>query len=208
MLYTQAVEPGTISLMKQLMDLPSLSQFSLVGGTALALRYGHRSSVDLDLFFDGKPDFHAIELELRKTFGNDFLHEGGIKKLGIFCYIKKIKVDIVNFPVPLIGQATREDGIRFYSDDDIAAMKVQAILGRARKKDFWDLHELLLHYSLDQIINWHMQKYPTQMLAISIPNAITYFIEADQSETPISYKGQTWAKVKKDISKAVREYLS
>ncbi|MBK7031620.1 MAG: nucleotidyl transferase AbiEii/AbiGii toxin family protein [Bacteroidales bacterium] len=208
MLYTQTVEPGTLSLLKQLMDLPSLRQFSLVGGTALALRYGHRSSVDLDLFFDGNPDFSAIEIELRETFGNDFLLEGGIKKLGIFCYIKRIKVDIVHFPVPLIGPVTMEEGIRLYSNDDIAAMKVQAILGRARKKDFWDLHVLLQHYSLGQIIEWHQQKYPAQMLAISIPNAITYFVEADESETPVSFNGQTWTKVKKDISKAVREYLS
>ena len=33
------------------MALPATQEFSLVGGTAMALRYGHRSSVDLDLFF-------------------------------------------------------------------------------------------------------------------------------------------------------------
>jgi len=41
------------------MMLPTLQPFSLVGGTALALRYGHRSSVDLDLFFHEEFD-HAI----------------------------------------------------------------------------------------------------------------------------------------------------
>ena len=45
------------------------------------------------------------------------------------------------------------------------------------------------------------------MLAISIPNAITYFIEADDSDTPISFKGQTWEKVKKGIKKVVSDYL-
>ena len=94
-----------------------------------------------------------------------------------------------------------------YGSDDIAAMKIQAILGRARKKDFWDLHELLNHFSLQQIMDWHKLKYPTQMLAISIPNAITYFTEAEDSETPVSFKGQTWSKVKKDISRKVSDYL-
>jgi hypothetical protein len=37
-------------------------------------------------------------------------------------------------------------------------MKIQAILGRGKKKDFWDLFELLQHYSLQQIIDWHKQK--------------------------------------------------
>ena len=46
------------------------------------------------------------------------------------------------------------------------------------------------------------------MLAISIPNAITYFIDADETEEPVSFKNQTWAGVKKGIQQAVREYLS
>ncbi|HUZ61302.1 MAG TPA: nucleotidyl transferase AbiEii/AbiGii toxin family protein [Hanamia sp.] len=32
------------------MEIPELQDFSLVGGTALSLHYGHRKSVDLDLF--------------------------------------------------------------------------------------------------------------------------------------------------------------
>jgi hypothetical protein len=86
-------------------------------------------------------------------------------------------------------------------------MKIQAILGRGKKKDFWDLHELLKHYSLQQIMDWHKQKYPNQMLAISIPHAITYFVDADESETPVSFKKQTWEGVKKDISRVVSDYL-
>ena len=46
------------------------------------------------------------------------------------------------------------------------------------------------------------------MLAISIPNAITWFVDADETEAPVSFKGQTWEQVKKGISKAVRDYLS
>lgn len=189
------------------MELPSLQPFSLVGGTALALRYGHRSSIDLDLFYHKEFDHINIEKELRNTFEKDFIFEGGHKQLGIFCFIRKIKVDIIRYPHLPIGVDEIVSGIRMYGSDDIAAMKIQAILGRARKKDFWDLHELLNHFSLQQIMDWHKLKYPTQMLAISIPNAITYFTEADDSETPLSFKGQTWSKIKNDISKQVSDYL-
>jgi len=207
MLHTKTVEPGTLSLLKDLMEIPSLQPFSLVGGTALSLRYGHRSSVDLDLFYHEKFDSTLIEEELNGNFGDDYFTEGGHKNFGIFCYIKKIKVDIVYFPHLPIAPFEIEKGIRFYSSADIAAMKIQAILGRGKKKDFWDLHELLNHYSLQQIMNWHKQKYPNQMLAISIPNAITYFVDADESETPVSFKKQTWEGVKKDISRVVSDYL-
>jgi hypothetical protein len=87
------------------------------------------------------------------------------------------------------------------SDADIAAMKIQAILGRGKKKDFWDLQELLHHFSLHQIMDWHKLKFPSQMLAISIPHAITYFVDAEESDTPVSFKKQTWEGVKKKSGK-------
>lgn len=207
MLYIKTVEPGTLSLLKDLMEIPSLQPFSLVGGTALSLRYGHRSSVDLDLFYHEKFDSTLIEEELKSYFFDDFYTEGGHKNFGIFCYIKKIKVDIVYFPHLPIAPFEVEQRIRFYSSADIAAMKIQAILGRGKKKDFWDLHELLKHFPLQQIMDWHKQKYPNQMLAISIPNAITCFTDADESETPVSFKKQTWEIVKKDIRRVVSNYL-
>ena len=207
MLHIETVEPGTFSLLKRLMTLQSLQPFSLVGGTALSLRYGHRSSIDLDLFYHEKFDHAVIEAELKQTFGDDFYYESGHKQFGIFCYIEKVKVDIVYFPHLPIVEIEVEDNIRFYSSNDIGAMKIQAILGRGKKKDFWDLYELFQHYSLQQLMDWHHQKYPSQMLAISIPNALSYFVEAEETEEPRSFKNQTWAGVKKGIMKVVRDYL-
>jgi len=159
------------------------------------------------LFFHEIFDHLTIENELIREFGNDFDFESGHKKFGIFCYIQKIKVDIVYFPHLPIAAFETKNKIRMYSNADISAMKIQAILGRGKKKDFWDLYELLQHFSLKQIIDWHKQKYPSQMLAISIPNAITYFADADESETPVSFKNQTWEDVKKGIRHAVSDYL-
>jgi hypothetical protein len=207
MLHTETIEPGTFSLLKRLMALPSLQPFSLVGGTALALQYGHRSSIDLDLFYHEIFDHTIIEKELSDEFGNEFDYEPSHKQFGIFCYIKKIKVDIVYFPHKPIAPFENVEQIRMYSNADIGAMKIQAMLGRGKKKDFWDLYELLKHYSLQQLMDWHKQKYPSQMLAISIPNAITYFIDANESETPVSFKGQNWEQIKKSISKTVSDYL-
>ena len=45
------------------------------------------------------------------------------------------------------------------------------------------------------------------MLAISIPHAITYFADAEESETPVIFNNQTWEQIKKSISKAVSDYL-
>ena len=187
--------------------MPSLQSFSLVGGTALALRYGHRSSEDLDLFFHERFNQPQIITALEETLGQRFVYKQLNTHFGIFCFIDEVKVDIVHFPHLPISGIEKEGGIRFYGIPDIAAMKIQAILGRGKKKDFWDLYELLQHYPLQQLIGWHRQKYPGQMLAISIPQAITYFVDADESETPVSLKGQSWESVKKGISRVVSDYL-
>jgi hypothetical protein len=125
---------------------------------------------------------------------------------GTFSLLKKLMGIHSLRPFSLVG-GTGIAVRNVQNDSDNSAMIIQALLGRGKKKDFWDLHELLRHYSLQQVIDWHKEKYPSQMLAISIPNAITYFVDAESSETPVSYKGQTWEQVKKEISKAVSEYL-
>jgi predicted nucleotidyltransferase component of viral defense system len=207
MLFIKTVEPGTFSLLKELMALPALQPFSLVGGTALSLRYGHRTSIDLDLFYHLKFDQPTIIEEIEKYFHSRFVYKQQHTQFGVFCFIDNIKVDLVHYPHLPITDIEEEDNIRFYSSADIAAMKIQAVLGRAQKKDFWDLYELLRHYPLKQLIEWHKQKYPSQMLAISIPHAITYFVDADESDAPVSFKKQTWEVVKKGISRAVSDYL-
>ena len=54
MLQTKTVTRETLELLENLMQLPEIEQFVLVGGTNLALRFGHRLSIDLDLFTDLK----------------------------------------------------------------------------------------------------------------------------------------------------------
>jgi len=159
------------------------------------------------LFFHKKFNYLQIVESLEATFMDRFTYKKEHTQFGIFCFIDDIKVDIVHFPHLPITPIVEEDRIRMYSSADISAMKIQAVLGRAKKKDFWDLYELLQHYSLQQIMDWHKQKYPNQMLAISIPHAITYFVDAEESETPVSFKKQNWGLVKNGISKAVRDYL-
>jgi len=206
MLHTQTVEPGTLSVLKKLMKIPELGKFSLVGGTALALKFGHRKSIDLDLFSHEDFTNNQITDILRRVF-TDYRLESSAEKFGVFCYIENVKVDIVKHPHALISDIEETDGIRMYGTPDIIAMKINAIMGRGRKKDFWDLHTIFEHYSLPEVIGFYEAKFHEQRLLISIPTVITYFTDADESEEPASLKGQTWKQVKKDIEKKVRDYL-
>jgi hypothetical protein len=207
MLHTETVEPGTLSLLKQLQSIPALEDFHLVGRTALSLKYGHRTSIDLDLFNHKGFDNEAVLTKLEEEFGNALSFRNRGTNFGIFCFINNIKVDLVRFAINPIKEIEIHEGIKMYSSEDIAAMKIQAILGRGKKKDFWDIYELLKWFSLNDIIKFHEEKFPSQMLAIGIPHALTFFLEAEDSEEPFSLKGQTWEKVKNGINKKVRDYL-
>ena len=207
MLQTQAIEPGTLSILERLMELSSLKDFYLVGGTALALKYGHRLSIDLDLFSNKGFNKEFILSQLTQTFGDHLMYQNTRAQWAIFCYVHNVKVDIIHYQHPQIAAAEIFGKLRTYNSLDLMAMKVNAILGRGKKKDFWDMAELLQHYTISECIEAHSKKYPSQQILISIPNALTYFVDADESEEPVSLKGQTWASVKKSIQKKVSEYL-
>lgn len=189
------------------MEVPELNDFSLVGGTVLALIYGHRESIDLDLFSHMPFNNSEIVSVLEKKFGESFVVQVNREKFGVFGFVNDVKVDIVKHPHPLIGEIQVIDGIRMYSIADIAAMKIKAILGRGKKKDFWDIYELLGHYSVKELSDFYYKKFPEQQLLIGIPYALIYFTDAEETEEPVSLKGQTWDNVKKFIEKKTREYL-
>ena len=207
MLHFETVDPNVVPILKRLFNLKALHGCSLVGGTALSLRYGHRRSIDLDLFTAGDLDRDAVVASLEREFGSLFDFKPSKASWAIFCHIDGVKVDIVRYPHPRIAPEVVVEELRFYDDADIAAMKIQAILGRGVKKDFWDLHELFKHHDVQWVMDRHAEKYPNQMIAVSIPHALTYFVDADESEVPVSLKGQTWEGIKRSISQTVSDYL-
>ena len=207
MLHLKTIEPDTFAVLKQLMAIPEMKDFHLVGGTALSLMYGHRMSIDLDLFSTTKFENQEIINALVNEFGDSFVADESKPFFGIFGYIDNVKIDIVRYPHPLIRPILTIKGIRLFSMEDIVAMKVQAVLGRGKKKDFWDIAELLKHFSVNDFITFHKEKFSTQNLFITVPQAISYFADAEDSEDPISLKKQTWESVKAFIQKKISDYL-
>lgn len=204
MLYENTVAPATLGLLKELMRLQVLQPFVLVGGTNLSLRLGHRISEDLDIFANESYESDHIAPLLRDLFGKEItIVEQRIHTL--LTYIRSIKVDIVLHRYPYLQSVETIDDIRFASMPDIVAMKLNAITRRGAKKDFFDIYELLDHYTLDQMLHFFEEKYASTDIGFVV-RSLVYFEEADRSKDPIMLKKNNWQQVKNKIGQVVREY--
>lgn len=206
MLYFKTVENSTLELLKGLQGLESLKDTRLVGGTALALQYGHRISVDLDLFAHNlASDLMMVIAEIKsKGYSIELRRQSpGI----LIAMIQNVKVDIVNYPYPWIDSGKKEENIILASDKDIAAMKLSAITNRGTKKDFIDLYFLLKYYSLEQMLSFYSEKYD-EGSSFMVLKSLTYFDDAETDPSPnIFDKTLTWSAIKSDIIKAVRQLI-
>ena len=199
MLQYQTIYPATLTLLKELQSLEFLTECRLVGGTALALQLGHRRSVDLDLFgiipvIPGE----MIDI-LRETHSVSTIKES--KNIHIYL-IDGIKVDIVNFKYDWIDDMVAEGGLKLAGVKDIAAMKVAAIIGRGTKKDFIDMYYLLEHFSLKEILDLYLEKYPDGSLFLAL-KSLSYFTDAESDPMPFMFDPILWQSVKKTICNAI-----
>ena len=203
MLHYETIEPATLELLIGLMNEPLLADTRLVGGTALALQLGHRSSIDLDLF----GSFSCDEIEMRKVLASlGELHVINTSTNVKLFTINGVKVDIVNYDSPWIDNMVMEDGLRLASIQEIAAMKVRAIVGRGTRKDFVDLYYLLQYFTMKEILDLFYKKYPDVNDFVAI-RSLTYFEDAEQNPMPLMHTSDTWDAMKAFISKSVMGVL-
>jgi len=203
MLSIQTVKPDTLELLKAISKQPELRDLRLVGGTALALQYGHRQSVDLD-FFGRLPEEKEELIDVVRRAGNVTVLNRS--KIILQLIVNQVKVDFVDYSrYPWIDEPIIGDGFVLASDKDIAAMKVNAIIGRGTRKDFIDLYVLLQHYSLAEILGFYQQKYPEYSEYRALLS-MTYFDDAEMQDMPLMFIDTPWEEMKTTIIKAVEEY--
>ena len=204
MLSYQTVEPHTLELLRRLMEAPLLRQTRLVGGTALALQYGHRSSVDLDFFGEVEATTEELSQVLGQVGAVTLMGQGKMIKGFV---VDGVRIDIVSYAYPWIEEAVVEDGLRLASPADIAAMKVYAIENRGSRKDFIDMYFLLKHYSSDEILSFYKRKYPEHSEFVAL-RSLTYFEDAESFAMPKMYVRFDWEELKRSMIAAVSQYTS
>ena len=202
MLFYEAVPENLLKILNLLMREDKLNDFTLVGGTALALQIGHRISIDIDLFTDHSFESKEILDALRKTLKVELIMS---RPNGMQLIVENFKVDLYNWAVPFIGKPYISDGLRLASLKDIAAFKLDAITTRKTKKDYYDLHFLLNKFSLEEMISAYKEKYPYNS-SKNVIVGLSSCSAAGDDQQPQLLKPVSWIEVKARLINEVLQY--
>jgi len=147
--YMDILPPAQQKLWPELRAAASLG-FVLYGGTAIALRLGHRSSVDFDFFSEKPLDHDAIRAAFPFVEQSTTLQErGNTWSLLAPCgdsargHVKVSFFGAIGFGRVGEPDFTDDGVLQVASFDDLMATKVKVVLQRAEAKDYRDVAAMI-----------------------------------------------------------------
>lgn len=205
-LHFNTVTPLLKTILEDLMQAREFESFRLVGGTALSLYYGHRMSVDIDLFSDaeyGSLDFKAMDDYLRVHYF--YVDSMDIAPIGMgkSYYLgrsaeESVKLDLY-YTDPFIEEVQVSNGIRLATKAEITAMKLDVVQRGGRKKDFWDIDQLRQDFTIEEMLELHEKRYPYTHDRKLLKQQFTNFSSADEDFEPLCLRGRHWELIKLDM---------
>lgn len=201
----RVLAPSAKTVFSVLRDLPRIKDFFLAGGTALALQLGHRTSVDFDFFSPTNPvldDWRQsviADLEARGKVEIQSQNDGTL-----LLRFENVPMSFFRYPYPFIASPLVENNLRIASMLDIGLMKMAAIIGRGRKRDFIDLYFIAQQIPLDELFTHSAEKFPNvRDFAIQAARALVYFEDAEPDPLPRMFKPIEWNRVKKFFAREI-----
>jgi len=183
----------------------------LAGGSALALQFGHRISIDFDFFT--LSDFKSQDIVKKLEKIGKFIFQESAEKNTLLGLFGNVKFSLFKYDYPLVTSPIDYLGIEIASPEDIAAMKLAAIMDRGTTKDFIDVYFLIKKgITLEQSFDYYNKKYKSLANNIySIIKSLSYFDDADLKEMPEMIEKIEWEEVKeffrKEVLKLADKYL-
>jgi hypothetical protein len=212
-LFWNTVTPNMLHVLGGFLQSEPGAKFYLAGGTALSLQIGHRLSVDLD-FFSQTEDIPTLRLALEKALASfhpiladsawgNLVYLAQNVRVGFYGYGYDLVAPLVETPVP---QGPARHALRLASIEDIALMKLDALLARAARKDFYDLYFICQTISLRRILNLAPKKYPsTRDFESQTVKRLVYFETAEQDVDPQLLSPVSWQEVKEYFIKQSKQ---
>jgi len=162
----QFIPSKTFLVFEKLGESRFIKDYTLVGGTALAMQIEHRMSEDLDFVIDAeKLNIQAIKRNIAKLFpDHKIIRQEAPWQIDFI--INNVKVTFfttgaVAIPFKVNQHTFRFNNIAVCKAKTIASLKMATIAERNTIRDYYDLYILTkYHYSLKEIILQTKQLIP------------------------------------------------
>jgi hypothetical protein len=179
--------PPQRRLWNELTDIPP--EFVLYGGTAVALRLGHRQSADFDFFGDRALDANDLTLAIPLLAGatvtqrepntlSCVVDRGGPVKLSFFGLpsLRRLRLSSI----------APDNSLRIASLFDLAGTKASVVQMRAEAKDYIDIDAILVDGRIDlpTMLACALAIYGSQFNAQVTLKALSFFDDGDLRRLP------------------------
>lgn len=180
--------PAQRALWPRLTALPE--DAVLYGGTALALRLGHRASVDFDLFLPRHFEPGAMRRELDALGPMEVVQSApdtlGVRVEGV--WISLFGVDLATAAPPAVAV---DSGLPVASLLDVGATKLQTIIDRAESKDYVDIDAVLASgLDLSDLLGAAQVIFGARFAPMLALKAMTSFEDGDLPGLPAVVRGR------------------
>jgi hypothetical protein len=192
--HSNVIPASTETTLCTLRDAKVLDRFYLAGGTALALQFGHRLSLDLDFFSPEHFSEDNLLQQLQALTGFALVSKAPYT---LHATVDKTKVSFLGYAYPMLFPTNKFLDVAVADPRDIACMKVSAIASRGTKRDFVDLYVSAERYGLKEILRLFDRKYTQAHYSmIHILKSLTFFADAEKDPMPHMLVTLDWEKVK------------
>lgn len=202
----EVVLPLLRELLIEIGQEPFSRRFYLAGGTALALRLGHRVSIDLDFFSETDElldDSRAeIVAALRKRCVVHVLED----VVGnLLLEIEGYHAGFFGYGYALLEPPDEVVGVRVGSLADVGLMKLDAISDRGARRDFYDAYFISRHVPLDRLLDQSPIKYPyVRGFGMMVLEGMVDFDRADQDAPVETFPPVAWETIKEFFVQELR----
>jgi hypothetical protein len=167
----------------------------------LALRFGHRRSLDLDFFEETLFDEEALIQRVQGMPGFSLVSKAPHT---VHAVMGTTKVSFLGYPYPLLFPPAPFLGVPVADPRDIACMKISAVASRGTRRDFVDLYVTSRQFGLGEILAWFARKFArTGYSRIHVLKSLTFFQDAEQDPIPDMLVRLDWNELKEFFRREV-----
>jgi len=199
-----------LELLARLKTVRALDRFYLVGGTAVGWHFGHRRSIDLDLFSRTRRDALEPVVAALTSTGARLRTETdvmvGLEAAGVL-------IDVVRYPYPPLEKPRPgPSGFPVASPVDLGVIKLSAISKRGLRRDFWDLYVIVTlgGLTLETLLRAYRKRYRRGAAdEYHLVRSLTYFVDAERDDPRvIGLSSAQWSTIRQFFIEASRGLLA